>query len=97
MLLGSIALTEPGFGRLWLSVLTELWGDGYVASYFSAYIGTLALVLAMGIYDLTTRRRLHRVYAAAACWIVVNQAVATWLFHQAFWLAWMKSMTGHGG
>lgn len=95
MLMGTIAVTEPGFSRIWLSALAARWGEGYVPFYFSAFLGTLALVLAVGAYDLATRRRLHSAYVGAALWIFANEALATWLFYQPFWLAAMKTMTGH--
>jgi hypothetical protein len=97
MLMGTIALTEPGFSRIWLSFLEARLGEGYVPFYFSTYIGTLVLVIAVGAYDLATRRRLHPAYIAAALWIFANEALATWLFYQPFWLTAMKRMTGHAG
>jgi hypothetical protein len=95
ILLGTIALTEPGFSRIWLFPLEARLGEGYVPFYISTYIGTCLLVLAVGIYDLVTRRRLHPAYVAAALWIFANEALADWLYHQPFWLAAMKQMTGH--
>ena len=95
MLMGTIAVTEPGFGRIWEPALAARWGEGYMPFYFSTYIGTLVLVVAVGAYDLATRRRLHPAYVGAALWIFTNQALATWLFHQPFWLGWMKALTGH--
>jgi hypothetical protein len=62
---------------------------------FATYVGTWLLVVAVGAYDLATRRRLHPAYAAAGIWILANEALAMWLFHQPFWLAAMKAMTGH--
>jgi hypothetical protein len=62
---------------------------------FATYVGTWLLVVAVGAYDFATRRRLHRAYAAATLWILANEALAMWLFHQPFWLASMKAMTGH--
>jgi uncharacterized membrane protein YozB (DUF420 family) len=97
MLMGTIALTEPGFSRIWLSFLEARLGEGYVPFYFSTYIGTLVLVIAVGAYDLATRRRLHPAYIAAALWIFANEALASWLFYQPFWLTAMKRMTGHAG
>jgi hypothetical protein len=97
MLMGTIALTEPGFSRIWLSFLEARLGEGYVPFYFSTYIGTLVLVIAVGAYDFATRRRLHPAYIAAALWIFANEALATWLFYQPFWLTAMKRMTGHAG
>jgi hypothetical protein len=96
MLMGTIAVTEPGFSRIWAPFLEARLGEGYIAFYISTYIGTLLLVIAVGVYDLATRRRLHPAYIAAALWIVANEALADWLFHQPFWLTSMKAMTGHG-
>lgn len=95
MVMGTIALTEPGFSRIWSPFLEARLGEGYVPFYVSTYIGTFLLVIAVGIYDLATRRRLHPAWIAAALWIFANQALADWLFHQPFWLTAMKEMTGH--
>jgi len=96
MLTGTIALTEPGFSRIWLSALVDRWGEGYAAFYFEAFIGTFVLVLAVGAYDLVTRGRLHPAYVGAALWIFGNETLATWLYYQPFWLRAVKAMTGHG-
>ena len=95
MVMGTIAVTEPGFSRIWAPFLEARLGEGYVPFYFSTYVGTLLLVIAVGVYDLATRRRLHPAYVGAALWIFANEALATWLFYQPFWLASMKAMTGH--
>jgi len=95
MVMGTIAVTEPGFSRIWMDFLEARVGDGYLGFYISTYIGTLLLVIAVGSYDLATRRRLHPAYIAGAFWIFANEAVADWLYHQPFWLAAMKQMTGH--
>lgn len=95
MLMGTIAVTEPGFSRIWEPLLAARWGEGYLPFYFSTYIGTFLLVIAVGLYDVATRRRLHPAYVGAALWIFANEALAAWLFYQPFWLAWMKEMTGH--
>jgi hypothetical protein len=95
MVMGTIAVTEPGFSRIWLSFLEARLGEGYVPFYVATYIGTFVLVIAVGAYDLATRRRLHPAFVVAALWIFANQALADWLFHQPFWLAAMKQMTGH--
>lgn len=96
MLMGTIAVTEPGFSRIWEPILYARWGDGYLPFYFSTYIGTFLLVLAVGAYDLATRRRLHPAYIGAALWIFANEATATWLYYQPFWLHIMRAMTKHG-
>jgi hypothetical protein len=95
MVMGTIAVTEPGFSRIWAPFLESRLGEGYVPFYFSTYIGTFLLIIAVGAYDLATRRRLHPAYCIAALWIFANEALADWLFHQPFWLADMKELTGH--
>ena len=95
MLMGTIAMTEPGFSRIWEATLSAWWGEGYLPFYFSTYIGTVLLVIAVGAYDYATRRRLHPAYLGAAVWIFANEALATWLFYQPFWLAWARQVTGH--
>jgi uncharacterized membrane protein YozB (DUF420 family) len=95
MVMGTIAVTEPGFSRIWAPFLEARLGDGYAGFYVSTYMGTVLLVIAVGGYDLATRRRLHPAYVGAALWIFANEALADWLFHEPFWLHMMKSMTGH--
>ena len=95
MLMGTIAMTEPGFSRIWLSALVDRLGEGYLPFYFEAFVGTFVLVLAVGAYDLATRGRLHPAYVVAALWIFANEAFATWLYYQPFWLHTVKMMTGH--
>lgn len=95
MIMGTIAVTEPGFSRIWEDYLDTHLGDGCLGFYISTYIGTALLVIAVGAYDFATRRRLHPAYVAAALWIFANEALADWLYHQPFWLTAMKQATGH--
>lgn len=39
MLMGTIAVTEPGFSRIWLSALVDRLGEGYLAFYVETFIG----------------------------------------------------------
>ncbi len=95
MLMGTIAITEPGFGRLIGDPLHAMLGEGYLQYYISTYIGTLLLMMLAGGYDLWTRGRLHPAWTAAFLWILANEALASWLMYQPFWLRWMKGLTGH--
>ena len=96
MLMGAVAITEPGFSRLpsyyWLY---DRLGDGFFQYLVWDYGPTILLALAVGAYDLWTRGRLHPAYVAAALWIFANEMVAAWLYYQPFWLGWMKALTGH--
>jgi len=95
MIMGTIGLTEPGFGRLLYPTLYAWFGEGYLPYYLETYAGTLVLVLAAGGYDLATRHRLHPAWALSAVWIVANQCLGTWLFYEPWWLRWMAALTGH--
>lgn len=95
MLMGTIGLTEPGYGRLFFPTLYAWFGEGYVPYYIETYLGTLAMMLAAGAYDLVTRHRIHPAWAWSAVWIVANQSLATWLFYEPWWLRWTSALTGH--
>ena len=95
MLLGTIAVTEPGFGRIWEPTLFAWLGEGYVPFYVATYVGTVVLVIAVGAYDVATRRRLHPAYVAGALWILANEVATTWVFHQPWWLHVARAITGH--
>lgn len=95
MLMGTIAITEPGFGRLIYGPLHTLFGEGYLPYYLETYTGTLTLMLAAGTYDLWTRGRPHPAWIAAFFWILANEALASWLNYQPFWLDWMRALTRH--
>ena len=95
MLMGTIALTEPGFARLLAGPLTARFGDGFVPYMAEHYAGTILLMLGVGAYDLATRARLHAAYVAAFLWIFANELAADWVYHQPFYLAWAKHLTGH--
>ncbi|WP_095013091.1 hypothetical protein [Tsuneonella mangrovi] len=96
MLMGSIAITEPGFSRILHHPLYEWLGDGVARYYFETYPGTLLLMLAVAAYDLRTRGRLHPAWIFAFCWVFANEWLASWLYYQdGFWLSWMRALTGH--
>lgn len=95
MLMGTIAITEPGFSRVLADPISTMLGDGYWQYYVATYTGTLILMLAMGGYDLITRRRVHPAWVIAFLCVLANQVTATWLYYQPFWLSWMKALTGH--
>lgn len=95
MLMGSIAITEPGFSRVIADPLHAVLGEGYWQYYVETYIGTLSLMLALGAYDVATRGRPHPAWTAAFLWVLTNEWIATWLYHQPFWVGWMAALTGH--
>lgn len=96
MLMGTIALTEPGFSRLYPDVWSNLfWDKGFWAYFPADFIGTELMMIAVGWYDLATRRRLHPAYVAAFVWILANEATAAWLYQQPWWAAMTTHLVGH--
>ncbi|MGZ3305805.1 MAG: hypothetical protein ACXU8U_08075, partial [Asticcacaulis sp.] len=75
--------------------LSGIFGEGFWPYIVETYVGTIALVIVMGGYDLVTRRRLHPVYVAAALWIFANECLAAWLYYQPWWAALTTRLLGH--
>jgi len=90
MLIGTIALMEPGFSRLLGDVLFGLLGYGYWQYWIGDYAGSIVLLLAVGAYDLATRGRLHPVYLPALLWCFAMEWTASWLYYQPWWALMMK-------
>jgi cellobiose-specific phosphotransferase system component IIC len=92
MLLGMVALAEPGFSRLLADPLYAALGDGFINYIAFTYIGSIALVIGMGVYDQVTRRRLHPAYVAGALWIFANEITAAFLYYQPWWAAFTRRL-----
>lgn len=92
MLIGTIAIMEPGFSRIWADPLFALLGDGYWQYWVEAYVGSAVMLLGLGVYDLVTRRRLHPVYLPALAWCLAMEWGATWLYYQPWWAQMIKRL-----
>lgn len=87
MLLGTVFISDAGFGRWLGDGLQKALGDGFWPFMVAMFLGDLVLVGAMLGYDLITRRRLHGAATAAAAFGVANQAVVCWLYYAPWWKA----------
>jgi hypothetical protein len=85
MLLATIFISDAGFSR-WLgfSLLTLL-GSSDIAFFISMYFSDVALVAALLIYDLATRKRLHPAIATAAAFGLFTEALAAFLYNLPAW------------
>lgn len=92
MLLGMIAIMEPGFSRIWAEPLWHVFGDGFWQYLAFTYPGSIAMVVAVGVYDYVTRRRLHPAYVAGALWIFALELCAAWLYYQPWWASFSRSI-----
>jgi hypothetical protein len=94
MMLATFPLTEAGFGRMLFGPLHRLLGDGFWPLMAQNYLGPNLLILALGAYDLATRRRLHPAYVAAAAFILVVEMVATALYLSPGWPDMARRIVG---
>jgi len=95
MLLGLIYISDAGFARFLNPLVATPLGDGFWGEMAGLYLGSDLLVLALGVYDLATRRRLHPVYIVGATWMVALQLTARTLLHSPAWKAVALHLIGH--
>jgi hypothetical protein len=86
ILLGTLYITDAGYAR-WLAdpLLHLLGGFSYWHFWIALYFGPDVLVILAGLYDLTTRRRLHPAYVAGVMWIFAVQMLALSLYFSPAW------------
>ena len=84
ILLATIFISDAGFAR-WLGSDFAFAGNGYWGNYLQLYVFDLVLVVLMGAYDWTTRRKLHPAFVAGASFGLAMQAVIIWLYVSPWW------------
>ncbi len=85
MLLATVAISDAGFARIGFEVIPKLFGHGFWQTWAVLYPGPTLLVLAMGAYDLITRKRLHPAWLFGGGAIIVGELTATWLYLTPAW------------
>lgn len=95
ILLATLSLTGAGFARLWDYTIGDALGNAEWAFAVQLYLGTFLLVLALGAYDLVTRKRLHPAYLAGAGWVVFNQILSVTLYFSPAWREFAPHLIGH--
>jgi hypothetical protein len=84
MLLATLALADAGFGRIMGVTFESRFGIN-PWSVFGDFYGNDLLVIAIGVYDWLTRRRLYPVYVKGVVWILTWQVLAIWLYLTPAW------------
>ena len=84
MLLATIYLATDASRCLWQFTIGLDLSSFWSHFLFLNAAGDL-LIVALGVYDLATRGRLHPAYMAGASWILASQTVASWLYFQPWW------------
>lgn len=105
LLLATLAISDAGFGRGFSYIVAPYFGKLYwtCTSYSEGFwpyigfqlLGPLLLILALGIYDLITRKRLHPVYIVAVLWWLCINLFTGWLYFNLAWLKIATHIVGH--
>jgi FtsH-binding integral membrane protein len=91
MIIATLVLADAGFAR-WLGApIAAAFGKGPWQRYLGLSGATAAIIVAIGVYDLITRRRLQPAYAAGAAWALAGQGLAAYLLFLPAW----KAFTTH--
>ncbi|HEY4149758.1 MAG TPA: hypothetical protein VGM41_12550 [Chitinophagaceae bacterium] len=103
MLLATLVLTEPGFSRWFSLKIAPLFGD-YFWNYKTLSLGygrfwayeapAVILMLALGVYDLVTRKQLNKAYVWGVLFYALVTAIEGLLYYNDTWFALMKRMIG---
>ncbi len=95
MLLGLAYLSTPGFARFMDGLVAAHIHLAFAPRFIQLYFFTDCLILAMGVYDLVVRRRLHPAFIAGALWCFAIEAVALTLLPSPAWRAFSLHLIGH--
>ena len=95
MLMGTVALTEPGFSRFLFEPLYGLFHDGVWPYMVETYVGSWGLMILFGAYDMMTRKRLHPAFGVAVIWCLANESLSAWLYYQPWWGTFTRHLIGH--
>jgi hypothetical protein len=96
ILMSTLSVSAAGFSR-WLGPLIEKLfdGQGFWSMSASVYLPSDVLILALGVYDLITRKSLHPAYVAGVAWVLASQFTAVRLFFSPAWKAVALKLIGH--
>jgi len=94
MLLATSAVLVAAYNRWWGATLYEWYGDGFWGMIVRNYAGPDLLMAVLVLYDLATRRHIHRVYWIAVPLILASQLVASAIYHSDAWPPLVNRMLG---
>lgn len=95
ILLATLQLTGAGFGRWLGSTLGPMFSDlGIVGGWIALYGMVTVGIAAIGLYDLATRGRVHRIYLPALACMLAGQVTAMLLIKNESWIALVTRLFG---
>lgn len=80
MILSLLALSDAGFARWLFGSFAHVITDPFWLNMIGGYGGNDIGIIALGAYDLATRRRLNRAYVGGVAWIVMIELFAVWAY-----------------
>ncbi|WP_185682762.1 hypothetical protein [Novosphingobium aerophilum] len=80
--------------RWWHPVLRPLLGDDFFGKLAGFSAGSASIVLAIALYDLATRRRIHAAWAAAAAFYAVAELLSIWAIISPWWPPMARALLG---
>ncbi len=83
MLLATVALSDPGFGRITDNLFHA--PKQFVPLFFYAFYGNVLVIAAMGAWDLWRRGRLHPAFVAGASLLLASEITMIFLMSNAVW------------
>jgi uncharacterized membrane protein YozB (DUF420 family) len=95
MLLATIQIAGAGFGRFMGIFLHGLGGTGWWGFFVGGTLELDLLIVALGVYDIVTRGRLHPVYLPTVLALWGLQATAITLYFTPAWTAFTTHILGH--
>jgi hypothetical protein len=101
ILLATVSISDAGFARLlgwdgapfpWLFELLRAGGGGGLERFWqdmgALCLGAAIMILALGVYDWITRRRLHPVYVAGTAFLAALFVLKVALMVDPLWKIW---------
>jgi hypothetical protein len=95
ILLATFQIADAGFARAMGFLFPSLSTTEFWPNFIASYIGTDLMVLALGAYDLVTRRRLHPAYVAGASWLLLVEIIGNWAYVTPAWKPVSLHLLGH--
>ncbi len=95
ILLATFYITDAGYSRWLAPGIRSILGHNFLGTFTGLYLGTDLLLLALGGYDLVTRRRLHPAFIAGSLWMLACQLGGVSLYRLPEWKPVALAIIGH--
>jgi hypothetical protein len=88
MVLSAVAISDAGFARIWLlGIKTQI--PGLFGWWLTYFWGIFLMLVAMGVWDLWRRRRIHPAVLFGAALLWTGEIITTLLNFSPTWHDWM--------